>query len=170
MFVFGTADDVFTMAIRIEENGKAFYEGVAKKTADSAIRKLFEDLALMEDGHVKQFRALRSSLASSFPTDAVWDPEGLAVSYLSAAADTHVFTIQAATDRLKAIETPDQALDMALQFEKDSVTFFLGIKEILPDPNGKGEIDKLIRAEMDHVRMLIFAKQRLAQTGTAPIS
>ncbi len=28
---------------------------------------------------------------------------------------------------------------MALQFEKDSVAFFLGMKEILPDASGKGE-------------------------------
>lgn len=170
MFVFGTADDVFSMAVRIEENGRAFYAGAAERTDDRLIGKLFDDLALMEEGHVKQFRALRSSVSSFFPADGVWDPEGLAESYLAAAADTHVFTVQAATDRLKTVNTQDQALDMALQFEKDSVAFFLGMKEILPDKNSKGEIDKLIRAEMEHIRMLTFAKRRLAQTGTAPIS
>jgi rubrerythrin len=170
MFVFGTADDVFTMAVRIEENGKAFYEGAAGKSEDVQTKELFESLAQMEDGHIEQFKALRRNLSGSFPSDSVWDPEGLAESYLQATADTHVFTLEAATERLKAIRTPQQALDLALQFEKDSVAFFVGMKEMLPDPNGKGEIDQLIQAEMDHIRMLSIAKKTLAEKGSAVIS
>ena len=169
MFVFGTADDVFTMAVRIEENGKAFYEGAARASDDDQTRELFENLARMEDGHIEQFKALRRNLPGSFPSDSVWDPEGLAESYLQATADTHVFTLEAATDRLKSIKTPQQALDLALQFEKDSVSFFLGMKEMLPDPHGKGEIDQLIQAEMDHIRMLSIAKKTLAEKGIATI-
>jgi rubrerythrin len=170
MFVFGTADDVFTMAVRIEENGETFYSGVAESNDDPQIKKLFEDLAAMESGHIAQFKALRGKLADSLPADAVWDPEGLAESYLQSTADTHVFTLEAASDRLKQVKTPLQALDLALQFEKDSVTFFVGVKEILPDPKGKDEIDKLIKAEMDHIRMISAAKKQFASTGAASIS
>jgi rubrerythrin len=169
MFVFGTADDVFGMAVRIEENGYAFYAGIAEGAEDRELKRLFEDLAGMEKGHITLFKALRSDLAASL-AESVWDPEGLAQSYLQLTADTHVFTVEAASDRLKRIKTPDQALDVALQFEKDSVAFFLGMKELLPDPAGKGEIDKLILSEMDHIRMLSLAKKSLAETGTAKIS
>ena len=58
---------------------------------------------------------------------------------------------------------------MALLFEKDSLAYFLGIKEILPDPNGRDEIDKLIKSEMLHIRMLSGVKRRLAETGTGGI-
>lgn len=160
MFVFGTADDVFAMAVRIEENGNAFYEGAAKITDDPKVKKLFQDLALMEAGHIQAFKALRSQLPKS-PAESVWDPEGLAESYLQAAADTHIFTIEAAMPRLAAVKTPLEALGMALQFEKDSVAFFLGMKEILPDQSGKSELDKLIMQEMDHYRMLTSAKKQL---------
>jgi rubrerythrin len=170
MFVFGTADDVFTMAVRIEENGKTFYTGVAESNDDPHIKKLFEDLAAMEDGHIAQFKALRSKLAGSFPADAVWDPEGLAEAYLQSTADTHVFTLEAASERLKQVTSAQQALDVALQFEKDSVAFFVGMKEILPDPSGKVEIDQLIHAEMDHIRMISTAKKELSATGVATIS
>ena len=54
MFVFGTADDVFTMAVRIEENGKAFYEGASDKTEEPLVKKLFEELA-----HIFDFRRIR---------------------------------------------------------------------------------------------------------------
>jgi rubrerythrin len=170
MFVFGTAEDVFTMAIRIEENGNAFYAGAASRAQDPKVKKLFEELASMEEGHIKAFKALRSTLPDLFASGAVWDPEGLAESYLQASADTHVFTVEAAKSRLERGMTPAQVLDVAIQFEKDSVVFFLGMKELLPDPKGKGEIDRLIMAEMDHIRMLSAAAKNLAQRGSATIS
>lgn len=160
MFIFGTAEDVFTMAVRIEENGNAFYKGAAEKTDNPDVRELFERLALMEQGHIAAFKAMRSRLPGSFPADAVWDPEGLAESYLQTAADTHIFAAQDAIRRLQGVTTPLQALDMAIQFEKDSLAFFLGMKDLLPDPSGKGEIDQLIESEMDHVRMLSKARKQ----------
>ncbi len=169
MFVFGTANDVVTMAVRIEENGKAFYEGAAAKTGEPLVKKLFEELAVMEDGHIQQFKQLRASLEKSFTAERVWDPEGLAESLLQASADTHIFTAKAATESLKAVNTAAEALDMALRFEKDSVVFFLGMKDVLPDESSKGEIDKLIDAERDHVRMLSEKVRELAETGSTTI-
>ncbi|HMK35791.1 MAG TPA: ferritin family protein [Desulfomonilaceae bacterium] len=167
MFVFGTADDVFAMAVRIEENGNAFYKGAAKLTDNAVLTKLFEDLAVMEEGHILAFRALRSVLPGAFPADAVWDPEGLAESYLQATADTHIFTVEVASERLKRVKNPIEAIDMALQFEKDSVSFFLGMKEVLPDASSKEEINSLIQQEMDHIRMLSRVRNQVL-TGKAP--
>jgi rubrerythrin len=161
MFVFGTAGDVFTMAVRIEENGYAFYSGVAATAVDPLLKKLFGDLAAMESGHIQAFKALEAMLPESQSEKLVWDPEGLAESYLQAAADTHIFTLEAAKSRLSKVTTPKQALDMAIQFEKDSVAFFVGIKELLPSVEGKNQIDTLIRAEMDHIRMLTSAAKSL---------
>ncbi len=161
MFVFGTADDVFTMAVRIEENGKAFYAGAAAKTTEPNAKKLFEELAEMEAGHIKQFKELRAKLEKTFEGARVWDPEGLAESLLQSAADTHIFTVQAATERVKNLGRVEEILDMALQFEKDSVVFFLGMKDMLPDESGKAEIDTLIDAERDHIRLLSQKKKEL---------
>ncbi len=168
MFVFGSAEDVFTMAIRIEENGSTFYSLASQISKNPLARDLFRDLAAMEQGHVKAFKTLRRELANSL-SPLVWDPEGLAESYLQATADTHIFTVEAANKRLEKDMTAKQVLEMAIQFEKDSVSFFLGMKEILPDPNGKTEIDKLIKAEMDHVRMLSGVMNTLAEKGTAQV-
>ena len=170
MFVFGTADDVFAMAVRIEENGRTFYTGAVEKSDDPAIKKLFQDLSLMEEAHIKTFRALRGRLPGSAPADSVWDPEGLAESYLQAVADTHIFTAEAAQVRLAEVATPVEALEMALQFEKDSMAFFTGMKEILPDAAGRSQIDALILQEMDHYRMLTAAKKRLELGGKPAVA
>jgi rubrerythrin len=169
MFVFGTADDVFAMAVRIEENGHAFYAGAAEMTEEPQAKELFEELARMEEGHVLAFKALRGLLPGS-GSEPVWDPEGLAESYLQATADTHIFTQEAAQTRLAAVKTPSEALDMALQFEKDSIAFFIGMKEILPDVEGRGKIDALINQEMDHYRMITAAKKRLELGGKPTIA
>lgn len=169
MFVFGTADDVFAMGVRIEENGKAFYEGAAELAENEEVKKLFEDLAQMEAGHIVLFKALRSELTDSLPAESVWDPEGIAESYLQATADSHIFTKKAANERLKNVKSPMEALEMAMQFEKDSVAFFLGMKDILPDPKGKNEVDKLIEEERHHVRMIAQAEKELKARGFATI-
>ena len=168
MFVFGTADHVFAMAVRIEENGKAFYEGAASGSQNESVKILFQELAQMEQGHIELFKALRSSLAPSI-SDIVWDPQGLAESYLQAAADTHVFSKESALNRLKGVDTQEKALDIALMFEKDSLAFFLGMKSILQDPKGRGEIDQLIEQEQSHIRMLSNAKKNLLQKGATTI-
>ncbi len=158
MFVFGTADDVFAMAIRIKENGRRLYAGAAQGSEDPVQKKIFEDLATLEDDHIKVVKSLRARFADRFEDEEeAWDPEGLARSYLQAAADTHVFTHETTTERLKQVRTAPQALEMAIQFEKDSVHFLLGMKEMLPDPKGKEELDELIAEEMDRIARLAQA-------------
>ncbi|MCX5873989.1 MAG: ferritin family protein [Deltaproteobacteria bacterium] len=165
MLVFGTPDDVFAMAIRIKENGKAFYQSATKKIGeDPVLKKLFEDLAGLEESQAECFKSLRSEIPVYFPEEEVWDPEGLAKSYLEAAADTEVFTPDVAAERLKNVKTPVEALEIAIEFEKDSVHFLLGMKDMNPDPTFTSELDKLICQEMDHVRMLSEAKKTCRPT------
>jgi rubrerythrin len=165
MFIFGTADDVFAMAIRIKENGRRLYTGAAEGSEDPVQKRLFEDLAALEDDQIRVFKSLRARFAEHVPDEEeAWDPEGLARSYLEAAADTHVFTQEAATERLKEVKTAPQALEMAIQFEKDSVHFFLGMKEILPDAKGKDDLDGLITEEMDRIARLAQAKKTCLPT------
>ena len=50
--------------------------------------------------------------------------------------------------------------DQTILAQKDSIHFLLGMKDMVPDLKGKGELDKLICEEMDHVRMLSQARKR----------
>ena len=42
----------------------------------------------------------------------------------------------------------------ALTAEKDSIVFYLGMKELVPEKLGKSTIDKIIKEEMDHIKLL----------------
>ena len=56
------AREIFDIGVQIEANGKAFYEAAAKKTAETATREFFLELAAWEGTHIKLFGELRDAL------------------------------------------------------------------------------------------------------------
>jgi rubrerythrin len=143
------ADEIFEMAEQIERNGAKFYRDAAKGISDASHKKLVMDLAAMEDQHEKTFKALRSSLTSSAKTATVFDPQNEAVLYLKALADTRVFfEKEIDTTSMKGI------LKAAIEAEKESIVFYLGMKDAVPDQMGKKRLDDIIKEEMSHIRLL----------------
>ena len=47
-----------------------------------------------------------------------------------------------------------EILKSAIEAEKDSIVFYLGMKEAVPKNLGKGRIEAIIKEEMEHIRML----------------
>ena len=79
----------------------------------------------------------------------VFDPDDESAQYLKALADTRVFF-------QKEIDTTSlkEILKAALTAEKDSIVFYLGMKDIVPEKQGKDRIDQIIREEMSHIKLL----------------
>ena len=69
--------------------------------------------------------------------------------YLSSLADTHVF-FKKEID----ITSMEEVLKSAIIAEKDSIVFYLGMKELVPDKYGKEKLDLIIQEEMQHIRLL----------------
>ena len=143
------ADEIFEMAEQIERNGASFYRKSAEAIADPGAKKLLLDLAAMEDEHEKTFADLRAGMSEKEKVATVFDPEGEAVLYLRALADTRVFFE-------KKIDTSSmkEILKEAILAEKDSIVFYLGMKEIVPENLGKTKIDQIIKEEMAHIKLL----------------
>jgi len=157
-----SADEVFEMAEQIERNGAKFYRKAVEGASSAQSRELLLDLAQKEDKHLAVVVELRSRLGQNAAVPTVFDPYGEAPLYLRAMADTHVFVNTPGEDLLSGQETAEQVLNLALGFEKDTITFFLGMKEIVPERLGKPEIDRLIKEEMNHV---VILKRALAELG-----
>ena len=143
------ADEIFEMAEQIERNGASFYRKAAESITDPAEKKLLLDLAAMEDEHEKTFSDLRKGLSEKEKTATAFDPEGEAALYLRALADTRVFFE-------KKIDTSsmEEILKEAILAEKDSIVFYLGMKEMVPETFGKTKIDAIIKEEMAHIKLL----------------
>jgi rubrerythrin len=143
------ADDIFEIAEQLEQNGARFYRTAAQAMNDEKARDLLLKLAAMEDDHKALFTQMRSQLTTSEKKPTVFDPEGDAVQYLRALADTRVFfDKQIDTSSMKAI------LKDAITAEKDSIVFYLGMRDAVPDDAGRSRLDDVIKEEMGHIRLL----------------
>ncbi len=143
------ANEILQMAEQIEKNGADFYRKSSEKIQDPEGKKLLLNLAEMEDQHEQTFAALRSKLSAEEKVQTVFDPEGETVRYLKALADSKVFfekTID--TDSMEGI------LKEAITAEKDSILFYLGIKDLVPESLGQNRIDEIIKEEMAHIHLL----------------
>jgi rubrerythrin len=149
------ADDIFEMAVKIEQNGAVFYREAAGQVDGDANKQFLLNLAQMEDAHEKTFAAMRDELKADETFSNTFDPEDENIIYLRAFADTRVFfRKEMPKSSLKDI------LGTAIQTEKDSIAFYLGMKELVPEKRGKDRLDDIIREEMSHIRILA---EKLAQ-------
>ena len=143
------ADEVFEIAEQIERNGAKFYRSIAEKINDTNKKQLLANLAKMEDEHEQIFKTLRSKLSTDEKIQTTFDPEGESERYLRALADTRVFYEK------NVIPTSlEDILKFAITIEKDSIVFYLGMKDIVPDHLGKQKLDDIIKEEMSHVNLL----------------
>ena len=143
------ADDIFEMAEQMEKNGIKFYTTAAESVSDDEAKGLLLEFADMEKEHEKIFSEMRKELSLDEKQSTVFDPQGEAALYLRALADTRVFF-----DKKIDVSSLENILKDAIQAEKDSIVFYLGMKEAVPEGLGKGRLDNIIKEEMGHIRML----------------
>ncbi|NIS61961.1 MAG: rubrerythrin [Proteobacteria bacterium] len=149
------ADEILEMAEQIERNGARFYRRAVKGAVDPRNHRLLLDLAAKEEEHEKVFASMRVDLAREKSETAFFDPDGQAALYLRAMADGHVFDVKAdPTQLFTGKETVEDILRVAMGMEKDSIVFYLGMKELVPERLGKSRIDGIIKEEMGHLASL----------------
>lgn len=143
------ANEIFEMAVQIEVNGQKFYNNAAASISDADAKAFLTELAKMEVDHENTFKAMQKELAEAEKTSTTFDPAGDAALYLKALADTRVFYE-------KEIDTTSmkEILKAAITAEKDSIVFYLGMKELVPEKYGKDKLDAIIKEEMGHIRLL----------------
>jgi len=143
------ADDVLEMAEQLEKNGGKFYRSAAESTNEPDNKKFLLELAAMEDQHELTFKAMRAELSGKEKESTVFDPDGEAALYLRALADTRVFF-----EKEMNVTSMKAILKSAITAEKDSIVFYLGMKEAVDESLGKGRIDHIIKEEMGHIKLL----------------
>ena len=149
------AKDIFEMAKQIERNGVKFYEAAAASVSGEVEKEFLLNLAKMEVMHEKTFADMEKELTEAESTETTFDPDNMAALYIKALADTKVFFE-------KEIDTTSmkEILKEAITAEKDSIVFYLGMKDLVPGKSGSKRIDDIISEEMSHIQLL--AKKLMA--------
>ena len=162
MAIVFNADEVFEMAIRIENNGAAFYRKAAGLQSDIKNKKFLEGLANMEDRHEKIFTDMRTTLTEKDKEPKVFDPFDEVSQYLAAMAYTMGGEgSPSVADTLTGNESLEEILKIAVGLEKDSILFYLGIKDLIPAQSGQDRIDEIIKEERRHVIQLSKLLEKL---------
>ena len=143
------ANDILEIAKQIEINGAKYYREAANRVDENKHKQFLMGLAEMEDTHEKTFADMQQSLEGSEIATMTYDPENESALYLKALADTRVFF-----EKDQPETTMKGILASAITAEKDSISFYLGMKELISEKMGKSKIDDIIKEEMSHIRML----------------
>ena len=149
------AFEVFEIAEKIERNGAKFYRKAAELFDDLSICKLFLDLADWETGHEQVFADMRKQLSEQSRQLRAFKPEDNSLLDVQALAGLAVFGIKAEpSGDFSSKQSKEDVLRTAIEKEKDSIVYYTGLKNFVPDRAGKDKIDDIIKEEMHHIRIL----------------
>ncbi len=155
MSITFNVDEIFEMAEEIERNAVRFYKEAAGMSSDAAAKKMFRELAAMEDGHEKTFAKMRKKLTAEQKEPITYDPDNQVAMYLRTMADFHGTEGKVSpTEKLTGRESLVDILKIAMQAEKNSIAFYVGLKDLVPEKAGRDRIGAIIIEEMTHVSTL----------------
>ncbi len=150
------ADEIFEMAEQLERNGAKFYRAAAESINDQNAKAFLLKLAEMEVNHERMFSQMRATLSADEMAATVFDPEGESIRYLQALADTRVFF-----EKEMDLSSMEAILKDAILAEKDSIVFYLGMRNAVPEKLGRNRLDDIIKEEMGHIELLSNELQTL---------
>jgi rubrerythrin len=147
--------DVLDMALRLERNGISFY-GKAAAQAPKELSELLAGLVQMEQRHEQIFTELRAHLTRQEQQVELSDKEGVAAAYMDSLLHGSIVFDPGfdAAAWLAANPTPADILRRGISFEKDTVLFYLSMREMMPLQASTAKIDQVIAEEKGHVALL----------------
>jgi rubrerythrin len=125
---------------------------------------MFLDMAAMEDAHLQTFQDMRQELAAQEREVTAFDPYDEATLYLQTLANGKGSEgMRSPTEKLTGKESVEELLEIAIGAEKNSVLFYVGLKDMVSAKAGRDKIEAIIKEEVKHVADL---RRQLKALGT----
>jgi len=151
-------NEILDFAIKIEQNGYAFYTRVAKKFNNLKIMKLIHYLAEEELRHEHLFKALKKKKGIFKPHESY---EGEYSIYSEEFLRSHFLSTRESVNKsIKMIQDDIDVVDFAIDFEKDSVVFFTTLKTFITDDKDN-VIERIIQEEVNHLKKLFVLRNEI---------
>lgn len=147
MASFVNAADAVAAAVEIERRGYAFYRSVQERAPSADDKDFFAFLAGEEKRHEGIFADMLARIGGLPLPAGSTDEEYLM--YVRDLLDSHTLFLPGQAER--ALRAP---LYEALQFEKDTLIFFLELEGMVPDSEKK-YVRQCADEERKHIRMLM---------------
>jgi len=161
MSIFFSVGEVVEMAISTERNGQAFYQTASKLAKEKNLKELLQYLAEEEGKHLKTFQGFYDTLKEGPETTPYnWEEAKL---YLKALVDSRFFTgSDKAIQMAKEAKSEIEAVNSAINFEKDTLLFFYEMLEVIKS-HDRDLVKKIIEEEKKHIRRLSTMKGKLTK-------
>jgi rubrerythrin len=157
MSVFRDPAEIVEIAIRIERSGVEFYKKLMTSSDSAAARDLFSFLAADEERHLGYFRELLLTVAKYTARYSYPGEFGTFIDEFASMAIKE-FT---RGDGIPAGNGMDDAIELALDVEKDSILFYTEMRSKFSEDQG-AVIDKIIKEEKQHVLELKTFREKHA--------
>ena len=147
--------EIVEIGIQIEKNGRDFYNTLVGKSKSEKAKEIFKYLAGEEGKHIAVFQRILDSVGKYEPPEAY---PGEYFSYMNSLASDYVFTRKdKGAEMAKKTKSDNEAVDLGIGFEKDSIKFYEGMKKVVPEYDLK-IIDGLVKEEKNHLKKLTELK------------
>lgn len=154
-----SGSEIVELGVQIEKNGRDFYEVLSKLSKSPSAAEIFEFLAKEEEKHIGIFKNILKNIEKDGFSQLYADEY---VAYMNALVSECVFTEKdKGKDIAKKVASYKEAVELGIGFEKDSIIFYEGIKQFVPE-HDKTVVDNLIGQERKHLRQLSDLKKEMS--------
>jgi rubrerythrin len=144
--------ELLQMAVKDELTGQAFYEALAQATGDADVREKCLAFAAQEAGHAVRFANMATEVEPGKQRTEGYS--GQYGDYIGALLGSRAFpTPEAAAEKASSVGDDAAAVAIALGMEKDTLLFFLEMRDLVSEPDRK-YMDAIIEEERMHVAQL----------------
>ncbi len=141
--------EVMDLAIQIEKNGEQYYRDAMQKISNPSLRSMIEWLADQEEEHQSWFSERKERLDTE--EDGL-EMEEMGSSILQGILGDQSFSLKEAD--LSKIEGVEALIQLAVEFEKDSILFYEMIGSFIEDRETSDKINEIIAEENHHIELL----------------
>jgi rubrerythrin len=147
--------EILEIAEKIDHNGAKFYLKTAELFDDPELKNIYYMLANWRARHEKILAQRRKRFSEKTGEFGTFDPDNYVLSNPDVMAGLTVFSNKPdSSGRLTGTESRQQIFKDAVRRAKEAVFFYDGLKDFARDPASKTTVDKIIKEENHHIRLL----------------
>jgi len=152
-----TADEVFQIALELEETGEVFYEAIAAGCGNEQVAAMCRRLAAQEAAHQQRFNQMRERFARQPATPPLSQE---ALDFAQATINQRVIPNPAEARKIAGEGSLNHVLSLAIQLENDSISFYTNMLSVVPGDDARA-VRQIVTEEQGHAKELTAARRNL---------
>jgi rubrerythrin len=156
------AGEIIDMAIQIEHQGLAFYDACVASPIGDKVEDVFDFLIGEKTKHIAIFSSMKDKIKEDSLPEAYSEQ---AHRYIDSFSNIEMFYgPESASQKASQMTDPREAVDFAIEFEKRSIDFYVGIKKLVRRSETY-MLDEVITEQRRHIDHLIELRKSLKSQG-----